>query len=137
MDCRKLNDKELAKRRFIFAVLTFFMLVNTGVNVGIDFLLNGRITWSLYPVYSVFFTWLICIAPLLYKYRGFPTLAVSLGVFSTLLLPYLWLMDLVWTQTRWFMPIALPISLAAIVFLWLGYLAFCIYYMRSKKRVLS
>lgn len=127
---RVVNEDSLKKRRFILGVLTIFTIINTGVNFGIDLLINGSLTWSFYPVYSVIFTWLLC-TPLLFRHER---LAIWLGVFSTVLLPYLFLMDLVFPPSSWFVPIALPIAVGVIVFLWVCYVAYVIHSIKNKER---
>ena len=130
MISRRVKENDLKKRQFMFGVLTIFAVINTGVNLAIDFLINSEITWSLYPVYSVIFVWLLCV-PMLFKYDR---LAVWIGMFSTILIPYLFLMDMVFPEQSWFMPIALPISLLTILFLWFCYSIYVIYFIRKKKR---
>ena len=127
---REINAATLKKRRFIFGVLTVLTIINTGVNLAIDFLINAGLTWSLYPIYSIIFAWLLC-TPLLFKHER---LAVWLGVFSILLMPYLFLMDMVFPQSTWFVPIALPISLGTITFIWICYVAYVIYFTKNKEK---
>jgi len=77
-------------------------------------------TWLIFPVLSLIFGWGVFL-PLILK--GKPGLTISLALLTTLILPFLLILEL-WTGGHWFVTIAFPIGVGAIAYVWLLYAIF-------------
>lgn len=98
--------------------ISVFVFVAIFVCVVCNMAIERQMTWLVYPVCSLIFAWGV-FAPLIY--RGTDGLVLSLGLLSALILPYLLILEQ-WTQTGgWFIPLAFPISIFAVLFIWIIY----------------
>jgi len=86
------------------------------VNVAID----RQITWSVYPILSVLFGWLV-FSPLIIKKHGLPLSICSLTLFT---LPYLFFLDKITPVESWFIPLGIPSAIAGMISVWVFYLLF-------------
>jgi len=106
------------EHKYLFA-FTIFVFVAIFVWILCNIAIDRQMTWLVYPVCSLLFGWGVLI-PLIY--RGMKGLVLSLALISALSLPYLLLLEQ-WTGTvGWFVPIAFPVTLAGIIFLWSLYI---------------
>ena len=100
---------------FSFACITAILACSI-----VDFAINRRITWALYPILSVPFGWFV-LSPAVVKKIGTPLALCSLMVF---VLPYLYLMDKITPVQGWFTPIGIPSVIVGVPLIWLIYLLF-------------
>lgn len=116
-------------------LLTLFvsMIFFTGLMVCLicDLAISGHITWSLVPVSSIVFGWLIFFPGILFGKRGIIICCVSLSVFT---LPYLFLLSAL-VRTREVFSIGARIGAAPIVFLWIVVVIFS--HIRRKAAALG
>ena len=104
--------------KYLFAI-TIFVFIAIFVCILCNIAIDHQMTWLVFPVCSLLFGWGVFI-PLIYVGRA--GLKLSLGLLSALSLPYLLFLEQ-WTGTAgWFVPIAFPITLAAIICAWTVYL---------------
>lgn len=104
------------------AVLSFFALGLAGIitTAIVDFALNGGFTWSLLPISAILFSWL-CVAPLLFfKKRRADMVLLSISIF---VFPFLYVVARL-TGGGWFARVAVPVTVAGLVVLWLIRLVF-------------
>ncbi|HJJ36614.1 MAG TPA: DUF6320 domain-containing protein [Methanocorpusculum sp.] len=105
------------EHKYLFAI-TVFVFIAIFVCILCNIAIDHHMTWLVYPVCSLVFGWGVFI-PLIYGGRH--GLVLSLGLLSALSLPYLLLLEQ-WTGiVGWFVPVAFPITLAAIIYAWLLY----------------
>ncbi|MBE6506978.1 MAG: hypothetical protein E7Z72_03500 [Methanocorpusculum parvum] len=98
--------------------ISVFVFIAIFVCVICNMAIEREMTWLVYPVCSLIFAWGV-FAPLIY--RGKDGLLISLGLLSGLILPYLLVLEQ-WTHTPgWFIPIALPIAVFSVLFIWVIY----------------
>ena len=98
--------------------ISVFVFIAIFVCIICNMAIEREMTWLVYPVCSLIFAWGV-FAPLIY--RGKNGLLLSLGLLSGLILPYLLVLEQ-WTHTgSWFIPVAFPISVFAVLFIWITY----------------
>ena len=86
------------------------------VNIAID----RKITWSLYPIVSVPFGWLV-FSPLIIKKQGVVFSICSLMLF---ILPFLFLLDKITPIESWFLPLGIPSATVGMITIWAVFLMF-------------
>ena len=86
------------------------------VNIAID----RKITWSLYPIVSVPFGWLV-FSPLIIKKHGVVFSICSLMLF---ILPFLYLLDKITPVESWFFPLGIPSATVGMITIWVVFLLF-------------
>ena len=82
-----------------------------------DLLISGTITWAALTSLSIIFGWLV---GMIVVYSGKHVIRNGLTAVSVLILPFLFLLDIVNGGQGWFWPLALPIGVASVVSLWLS-----------------
>lgn len=85
-----------------------------------DMAISGTFTWSLYPISSIIFVWLVFVPLVKFGSKG---ILWSLTIFSILLIPFLYVISKI-VCSDLIMPIGIRISLASIIYLWCDYLIF-------------
>lgn len=117
----KRKDENNMTRNALIAVL-FSMMLFVGIMVCLicDLAISGHVTWSLIPVSSIVFSWLILFHGILLGKRGGVMCCVSLSVF---LLPYLFLLASL-VKVKEVFSIGARIGAASIVFLWIIVIVF-------------
>lgn len=98
--------------------VSVFVFIAIFVCVICNMAIEREMTWLVYPVCSLIFAWGV-FAPLIY--RGKSGLLISLGLLSSLILPYLLVLEQ-WTHSgNWFVPVAFPIAVFSVLFIWTIY----------------
>ncbi|HJJ47918.1 MAG TPA: hypothetical protein O0X39_02850 [Methanocorpusculum sp.] len=104
-------------RRNVIWAVSILVFIAIFVCVISNFAVSRQMTWLVFPVCSLILGWVIFIPVLHLKTAG---IKYSLGMLTAVILPYLLVIDM-WTKGDWFVPVALPITLAGLVFLWAAY----------------
>jgi len=94
--------------------------ITAGVCLIVDSAINRQVSWSIFPLMSIAFGFLV-LSPLLLKKHG---LLISMGAASLLAAPYLYLMNLITPGGDWFRPVGLPCAVIGIIALWVFYCLF-------------
>ncbi len=110
--------RRISLTRLALCILTVSCALAAGICAICDFSLNGQFTWLVYPASSILFGWLVAAPALYFKHQRF---LMSLCSTSLFLLPFLYVLSL--GTGGWFFPLGLPITLAALAFVWLVTLA--------------
>lgn len=102
--------------------ISFSMLMLLGILACVicDMAISGTFTWSLYPISSIIFAWLVFIPLIKLKKKG---MLWSLAIFSILLIPFIYVVSEI-ACNNLIMPIGSRISFASVIYLWCGYLIF-------------
>lgn len=106
--------------------IAFSILLLLGILVCAicDMALSGTFTWSLYPISSILFVWLVFVPLVKWGKQG---LFGSLTVFSILLIPFLYVISKI-VCSPLILPISVRISLVSILYLW------CVYWIFKRLR---
>jgi transcriptional regulator with XRE-family HTH domain len=101
---RKLSD-------LFFTLLSFTFLTGAFVSLLCNYLINGKLDWSLYPLGALIMTWLI-LAPwfLFRKHKAI----FSLSALLVCVFPFLFLVEYLSPVKGW-IPLAMPIVLLSII----------------------
>lgn len=105
--------------------LSFSVLLLLGIFVCAlcDVALSGGFSWSLYPISSCLFAWLVFVPLIRYGSKGIRLFLLSLSMF---ILPFLYVLSRIIGNTRSMMPLGSILSLLSIVYLW------CVYWFFQK-----
>lgn len=116
-----------AKRKMVsfqnVLTISFSVLLLLGIIVCsiCDMAISGTFTWSLYPISSSLFAWLVFVPFIKYGSKG---ILCSLIALSILIIPFLYVISKIIGDNVFIMPIAIKISLFSITYLWCVYLIF-------------
>ncbi len=125
------NGKERPKRRRGLALLfSLLLLVGVLVPVVCDLSISGRLTWSLFPVLSIPFVWLVFFPVIL---RGQAGIAVGLLALSACILPFLYGLDHLIQDSAWILPIGGRMAAVGVAFLWIVFSLFRCW--KKRKRL--
>lgn len=120
----KTVKKQKGRLRNIFAAV-FSALCLTGIVVCAicDLAIAGGFTWSLFPISSVIFAWLVFFPALKFEKNGILCGLISL---SALIIPFLYVLSLLVNvkQNSLIMPIGVRMSVISIVYLWAVFFLF-------------
>jgi transcriptional regulator with XRE-family HTH domain len=84
-----------------------------------DFAISGKLTWSLFPISSLVYFWMITIPSIICSKRR---MLVLLVLISLLTIPFLFVLEKIIGINELIMPLATPIFIIAIFYLWVAYL---------------
>ncbi|MCI8774725.1 MAG: helix-turn-helix domain-containing protein [Lachnospiraceae bacterium] len=117
----KRKDENNAAKNIIISSL-FSVTLLTGIMVCIicNLAISGNLTWSLIPVSSIVFAWVISFPGILLGKKGIAMSFISLSVF---IIPYLYLMSRL-LNARAVFSVGSAIAFVAILFLWLIFAVF-------------
>jgi len=105
----------ILNRKSIIWLVSILVFIAIFVCLLFNFADSSSISWLVYPVSSLVIGWLILIPTLHLKSAG---IKYSLGALTAVILPYLLILNK-WTQGNWFLPVAVPIVLASLAYLWI------------------
>ena len=117
------STRERLRSLQTFSAISFSVLLFLGgaVCVICDLAICKRLTWSLYPVSSVLFAWLVCFPLLKYGTKG---ILWSLAALSAGIFPYLLVLDRILGGVRLLLPIGIGTAIPSLLYLWGVYLLF-------------
>lgn len=92
--------------------------------------ISGLLTWSLFPISSCIFAWLVLIPVFRYGKKG---IIATLSSLSILIIPFLWIINKLIGENPFIMPIGIRTSVISLLFLWAVYITFRIF--KDKKMI--
>lgn len=112
----KRKDENNMRKNVVISIL-FSITLLTGIIVCLicNIAISGSLTWSLIPVSSIIFAWLISFPNIIFGKRGIIISLISLSVF---IVPYLFLLGSLIKVNEVF-SIGTAVAAASIVFLWI------------------
>lgn len=99
---------------FIFTISLIF-LTSILICVLCDLLISKTISWSIIPSASIVLAWFVIIPIIRFEKNKW---IISLASLSLLLIPFLWIVEQKCNNKGWLLPIAVPISIAVLIYLW-------------------
>lgn len=127
VDCALVYAEKSVKRKIMslqnILALSFSVLLLLGIIVCVlcDVAIKGKLTWSLYPLSSIVFTWLVFIPLLKCGKNGILYAILS---FSILIIPFLYVLSEIVGVSDLMLPIGIKAAVVSIAYLWCGYLIF-------------
>lgn len=127
IELKKRNENNLTKNMVAAIILSASFLIGMAVCAICDIAMHETFTWSLIPISSIMFAWVILFPVTVLGKRGIMGSLVSLSIFVFL---YLYLLSRL-TNVRAVFSIGAVISSISIVYLWLIFATF--HRMRTRK----
>ena len=118
----KTVNKKIVTIQNIVAISFSLVLLLGVITCSIcDMAISHGFTWSLYPISTSIFVWLISIPVIKFGKKGIMYSLISLSVF---IIPFILVLSAIIEGKTLLVPIGIRMSLIAVVFLWLVYLIF-------------
>lgn len=99
----------------IFSISLFVAFI---VCVICDYSISRQLSWSLYPISSMFFAWIVIFPLIRLPKNG---VMVSLISLSLSIIPFLYVIDRLVKTGKYILPIGMRVSIISICFLWIIY----------------
>lgn len=99
----------------LFSVSLFVAFI---VCVICDYSISQRLSWSLYPISSMFFAWIVIFPLIRLPKNGVMVSLISLSLF---IIPFLYVIDRLVKTSKYILPIGIRASIISICFLWIIY----------------
>lgn len=112
---KKKDKNNMTKHVIISILFSATLLIGIMVCLICDIAISGNLTWSLIPVSSIVFAWIISFPSIFWGKRGFTVSLISLSVF---IVPYLFLLGSLLKAKEVF-SVGAVMAVVSIVFLWI------------------
>lgn len=100
---------------------SFLLFIGIVVCAICDLAISGAFTWSLFPISSIIFAWLVLFPVIKYGAKGIFSTLISISV---LIIPYLYVLDNLIKSSDLILPIGIRMSFISVVFLWCLFVLF-------------
>lgn len=112
----KNTKNRLQSLQNIFAI-TFSIALLLGIIVCgiVDMAMTGTFTWSLFPISSIVFTWLVFFPVIKFSNKG---ILSSMAVLSVLIIPFLYVLNNLIKTNNMILPVGIRMSIIGVAFLW-------------------
>ena len=121
------RDRILGRTMYT-CVFSGILLIGALVCGICDMAITGSFTWSLYPITSIAFAWLLLFPLVWWKGHGVLGCLLTLSIF---LIPFLYVLDHVIQGSPSILPIGIRMAVISLVFLWGIFGLFCL--LRNRK----
>jgi len=112
---KRKDENNMTKNAIISILFSVTLLVGMMVCLICNIAISGNLTWSLIPVSSIIFAWVISFPSIILGKRGIIVSVISLSVF---IIPYLFLLSSL-IKVKEVFSVGAVLALASIVFLWI------------------
>ncbi len=123
---KRKDENNMKKNIVISTIFSITLLIGMLVCSICDIAVFGELTWSLIPISSIIFTWVVCFPIIILGKRGIAGSLLSLSIFS---IPYLYILGCL-VKIRAVFSIGIIMTIISLVFLWL---VFAIFYRLCRK----
>lgn len=111
------------------SVFSLVLLVGIVVSAICDMAISGAFTWSLYPISSCIFGWLMFFPAIRFGLKGIPW---SLAAYSLFVIPFLYALDRIIQVSNLILPVGIPMAAISIGYCWVVYVLFKVFKARMK-----
>ena len=118
---KRKDENNIAKNVVVSALFSITLLVGIMVCGICDFAISGSLSWSLIPITSIVFVWVISFARIMLGKKGIIKSLIALSVF---VIPYIYLLSRKLNVKELFQ-LGTIISLISLLFLWIVFAVFC------------
>lgn len=112
---KRKDENNMAKNLIISILFSVTLLVGIMVCLICNIAISGNLTWSLIPISSIIFVWVISIPSIILGKRGIILSFISLSVF---IIPYLFLLGSI-IKSKEVFSIGAVLAMVSIAFLWI------------------
>ena len=122
---KTLKNRMETFQRYWFITFTVLLLIAISICMICDIVMNQSLTWSLYPVVSMLFAWIILFPIMKWGIQGIKR---SMVLSSLTILPYLYILFVILVQdgyikdTQLALMVGLRSALSGIVYMWVVYI---------------
>ncbi|RAQ29904.1 DNA-binding protein [Hydrogeniiclostridium mannosilyticum] len=116
------NRRATSCRNILAIAFSLLLLVGMVVCLICDIAISGKFTWSLYPISSILFAWVVMVPFVKCGRKGLLGSLVALSIF---IIPFLYVIDKIIGKAS-IMPVGTAVSLFSVFYLW------CIYGIFNK-----
>ena len=127
---KRKDENHMAKNVIISALFSTVLLAAVMICIICNIAVSGHLTWSLIPVSSIVFAWVILFPGLILGRRGIILSYASLSIFTV---PYLFLLGSI-IKVREVYSVGAAIAVVSIIFLWI---LVAVFKQIGKKRKLA
>lgn len=107
------------------------LAIGTAVCAICNLAISGNFTWSLYPISSMVFAWLVFFPVIKYWDKG---IWGTLVMLSILIIPYFYVLNSLVKTSDLLLPIAFSISVVSVIFLWI---VFALFKILGKRKLMA
>lgn len=111
---KRKDENNMAKNMIISILFSITLLIGIMVCLICNIAVSGNLTWSLIPVSSILFAWVISFPSIILGKRG---ITASLISFSVFIIPYLFLLSSL-MKVREIFSVGAVMAITCIIFLW-------------------
>ena len=126
---KRKDENNIAKNVVVSALFSITLLIGIIVCGICDFAISGSLSWSLIPITSIVFVWVISFPSIMLGKKGIIKSLIALSVF---VMPYIYLLSRILNVKKVFQ-LGTIISLISLLFLWI---VFAVFYRIGKTRKL-
>ncbi len=127
---KKTDENNIAKNVIVSILFSVILLIGIMICLICNIAVSGAFTWSLIPVSSIVFAWVIAFPGIFLGKRGIIASLISLSVF---VIPYLFLLSRL-IEVKEVLSVGAAIAVASIIFLWI---IVAVFHRIGKTRKLS
>ena len=120
VDLKRKDENSVSKNRIVAILYSTALFIAIAVCLICDLAISGVLTWSLIPLSSIAFAWVVTLPGILLGKKGMVMSLTSLSVF---VIPYLYLLSLL-VKTHTVFTIGTATAIPGLIFLWLVFLIF-------------
>lgn len=117
---KRKDENNIAKNVVILALFTILLLIGIMVCGICNFAISAELSWSLVPIASIVFVWVITFPSIMFGKKG---IIKSLLSFSILIIPYIYLLSRL-LKVKGLFQLGTALSLVFLVFLWMIFAVF-------------
>lgn len=118
---KKKVDNNIAKNIIIAVLFSVILFIGILVCAICDVAISGSLSWSLIPIVSIIFVWIISFPSIMFGKKG---IIKSLILSSVFVVPYIYLLSRL-IKVKAVFEIGAVMAIASVAFLWLIFTVFC------------
>lgn len=117
---KKKDENNMTKNMIISSLFSVISLTGIMVCLICDIAISGELTWSLIPVSSIVFAWVISFPSIIMGKKGIIVSLISISVFT---IPYLFLLSS-FVKVKQVFSLGAVLALISMIYLWIIYIIF-------------
>lgn len=120
IELKRKDENNMSKNVVIAIIFTVTLLIGIIVCGICDIAMSGDLTWSLIPMSSIIFAWIISFPVIILGKKGIIGSLITVSIFA---IPYLYILSILIKVSALF-SVGTIMAIAALIYLWLIYLIF-------------
>ena len=125
----KRNGKRI--RSICAIIFSLLLLIGIAVCAICDMAISKSFTWSLFPISSIIFAWLVFFPAIKFDKKGVTLMMIALSVF---IVPFLLVLNHLLGDIDLFLPISVSMAVISIAFFWV---IFALFKILKKRKIIA